>query len=54
MKLSAVVKALKKTKLNKIVQNKFLLYVIAIIALVYVVQMLNEGKNNNNIPKLLD
>tara|TARA_B100001059_G_scaffold231918_1_gene268715 strand:+ start:1303 stop:2061 length:759 start_codon:yes stop_codon:yes gene_type:complete len=47
MKLSAVVnKALKKTKLNKIVQNKFLLYVIAIIALVYVVQMLNEGKNN--------
>ena len=47
MKLSAVVnKTLKKTKLNKIVQNKFLLYVIAIIALVYVVQMLNEGKNN--------
>ena len=47
MKLSAAVnKALKKTKLNKLVQNKFLLYVIAIIALVYVVQMLNEGKNN--------
>jgi hypothetical protein len=47
MKLSAVVnKVLKKTKLNKVVQNKVLLYVVAVVALVYVVQLLNEGKNN--------
>lgn len=47
MKLSAVFnKFLKKTKLGKVVQNKVLLYVVAVVALVYVVQMLNEGKNN--------
>lgn len=47
MKLTTKVnKLLKKMKLNKIFQSKFLLYVVAIIALVYVVQLLNEGKNN--------
>ena len=47
MKLTTKVnKLLKKMKLNKILQSKFLLYVVAIIALVYVVQLLNEGNNN--------
>ena len=47
MKLTTKVnKLLKKMKLNKIFQSKFLLYVVTIIALVYVVQLLNEGKNN--------
>jgi hypothetical protein len=39
-------KMLKKLKLNKMLQNKVLLYVIAVVALVYVVQLLNERKNN--------
>lgn len=47
MKLATSVKKLmKKMKLDKILQSKFLLYVIAVIALVYVVQLLNEGNNN--------
>ena len=47
MKLATRVnKVLKKMKLNKMLQNKLMLYVVAVIALVYVVQLLNEGKNN--------
>lgn len=47
MKLpKGVNKALKKMKLNKMLQSKLLLYVVAVIALVYVVQLLNERKNN--------
>ena len=47
MKLTTKVnKFLKKMKLNKILQSKFLLYVVAIISLVYVVQLLNDKKNN--------
>jgi hypothetical protein len=39
-------KILKKMKLNKMLQNKLLLYVVAVVALIYVVQLLNERKNN--------
>lgn len=47
MKLATSVKKIvKKMKLNKLLQSKFLLYVVAVIALVYVVQLLNEGNNN--------
>jgi hypothetical protein len=39
-------KVLKKAKLNKILQSKILLYVVAVVALIYVVQLLNDRKNN--------
>lgn len=47
MKLpKGVNKVLKQMKLNKMLQSKMLLYVIAVVALIYVVQLLNERKNN--------
>lgn len=47
MKLpKGVNKLLKQMKLNKMLQSKMLLYVIAVVALIYVVQLLNERKNN--------
>jgi hypothetical protein len=47
MKLpKGVNKMLKKMKLTKLLQSKILLYVVAVVALIYVVQLLNERKNN--------
>lgn len=47
MKLpKGVNKLLKKMKLNKLLQDKLLLYVVAVASLIYVVQLLTEGKNN--------
>jgi hypothetical protein len=39
-------KLLKKLKLNKMLQSKMLLYVTAAVALIFVVQLLNDKKNN--------